>query len=159
MTKRDPTTNPGRTYVPIPQVLSTPEPGKYLLGGNTAHVRNLQDYRALLHQLPKATIKDPTISGRRLCGLLLRQEFSKEELATKNVTGSTRDSNSQKIVPIPMLDPVIIEAILEQVQYQFPDSDFLADDGGRSKTISYLNVICKLARRDKHLAKLEIKCN
>ncbi len=150
MTKGDQSTNPEGTDVYIPRVFSMPEPGKYLLGGNPALVRNIKDYKSILHQIPKSMIKDPAEFGRRLCGLLMRQEFSKEELATKNVTGFTRHTNKQ-IIPLPKLDPVIMEAIFEQARHQ-SNSDISTIEGGRNKTLTYLNDICRKARRDIHVA-------
>ena len=149
MTKQDQSTNPRRTNVLKPRILSMPEPGKYLLGGNTKLVRNIQDYKAILRKISSANVTDPFLCGRRLCGLLMRQEFSQEELATKNVTGVSR--NTTHHIPIAKLDPVIMEAIFEQAQYQFPEVDFMTDKGRRKKILSYLNAICKdtRPRRDK----------
>ncbi len=149
MTEHDQSTNKG-TDVLQPRVLSMPEPGKYLLGGNAKLVRNIKDYKAILQQIPKVpktTLQDPSLFGRRLCGLLMRWEFTKEELATKNVTGISRHSNKQ-INRIGKLDPVIMEAIFEQAQYQFPRVNFTTDEGGRKMMINFLNNICKKARQN-----------
>ena len=148
MTKQDQSINSRGTDVLKPRLLGVPEPGKYLLGGNPSLVRNINDYNAMLKQIPKTLMKHPADFGRRLCGLLMRQEFSKEELATKNVTGVSRHLNRHTF-PIEKLDPVIMDAIFEQAQYQFPDVDFMTDEGTRRKIITYLNDICKHARRDK----------
>ena len=125
-----------------------PEPGKYLLGGNEALLRNIKDYRSALHKVSLLKYDNDMDWGRLLAGALMRQEFSKEELGTGNITGGSRDSTNKRHLKIPKLNPVIMEAIFTQAQHQFPGFTDEYVLKRCNKTVLYLNDICKRARQD-----------
>ncbi len=128
----------------VVRVLNIPEPGKYLLGGYTGYVRSIKDYKILLDKV--AIYKDYSDynNGRKLCTLLAKQEFSKEELRTKNVTGYSRDHN-HKLIQIPTLDANVLNAIFVQVRHQFPG--FKEDwKDSKARSVKGLNKICRVER-------------
>ncbi len=143
------------TIAPI--YISAPEAGQYLLGGSPNHQRSIESYKAILKSVAsqrKRTQDNDLEKGRLLCMGLLKAEVSKEELATKNVTGVTwgRDKEGMvKKIEMPTISDNLLQVIFTQAKQQFPEftDSFLTKS---CKTMKALNEVCKHARRELHRA-------
>ena len=128
--------------------ISAPTPGKMFLGGDEGMERDITWYEQMLKMVSWKKKDTDQDRGRLLCMKLFRAEFSKEDLAMKNVTGFTRDNN-HKIVIIPTLEQRVLFAIFNQAKTQFPlFSDWYTMRS--SATVKDLNDICKKARKDRN---------
>ncbi len=145
-------TNPGDPFTP--RVLSMPEPDKYLLGGKDGLLRSIKDYKVLLGKVAMAKCKDASDSGRILCGMFLREEFTKDELAEGNITGTSREKETHRITQITKLNPVVMDAIFCQAQHQFPGFTDAYTLKGPNKTVAFLNNICRRIRYELGLQSL-----
>ncbi len=125
--------------------LSAPSPGHLLLGGDQGLPRNVSWYKDILKQVSWKKKSGDDDNGRLLCMKLLRAEFSQEDLASKNVTGFTRNRGDHKRVPIEQLDTNILTAIFHQAKHQFPSFNQWYTDT-KCATVKELNNICQKAR-------------
>ena len=127
-----------------PRIISMPEPGYHYLGGNPSYKRCIKSYEALLKKIPFRRIDTNKDRGRILCLKLLREEYSREELATKNCSGKTRDKD-RKITTIPQLDQDVMGAIFAQARHQFPEFKDIHTDH-TCDTVKLINRACAEAK-------------
>ena len=126
--------------------ISAPTPGKMFLGGTEGMERDITWYKDILKMVSWKKKDTDQERGRLLCMKLLRVEFSRDDLSTKNVTGFTRADN-HKIIEMPMLDQGVLFAIFNQAKYQWPQ--FTDWYNMRScATVKDLNDICKKVRKE-----------
>ena len=130
----------------VPRYINAPAAGQLLLGGDRGMVRDVTWYEKVLQQVGWKKKDSDLDNGRLLCMKLLRCEFSKEDLASKNVTGFSRSGDNKK-VRMEKLDQRVLTAIFNQAKYQFPDFDQWYTDTKWS-TVKELNNICQKARKD-----------
>ena len=128
-----------------PRIMNMPAPGQYLIGGNPSFQRNIQDYKKLLEKVSYYRKTSDAENGRLLCMKYLRDEVSVQEMATKNVTGVSRDLTNRRKISMPKLNEEFLQAVFTQAKHQFPGfTDRLTDPV--NKTLYALNDICKKAR-------------
>ena len=142
-----PSTPASRSTTIQPRFIKAPIAGRMLLGGDEGMDRDITWYMELLKQVTWKKKTTDADNGRLLCMKLLRAEFSKEDLASKNVSGVSRDEN-QKVVQIEKLDPRVLNAIFNQARYQFPQYDHCYTNIGCS-TVKDLNNICQKIRKER----------
>ena len=127
-----------------PRYISALVPGKLLLGGDRYLERDIAWYEKLLKGVKCRKKGNDNDRGRLLCQGLTRAEFFEQELATKNITGFSRDG-SKKHINIPKLDENVLNAIFMQARCQFPGfADNYTDH--KCDTVKALQGVCKVAR-------------
>ncbi|XP_022104662.1 uncharacterized protein LOC110986780 [Acanthaster planci] len=146
---RSATRRPAPTVTPV--YIASNETGKFLLGGSEGLVRDIFEYHGDVRRASTRAASKPEATGRMLCSILMRKEFSKEDLASKNVTGKSRDPKTKKCVPVPKLDSNILQAIFRQARLQFPDFHDTYTDT-KCPTVQLLNDTCKHIRQKMLLA-------
>ena len=112
--------------------------------------RDVEWYKNLINQVKCRKKDNDNDRGRLLCQGLLRDEFSKDDLAAHNLTGVSRGDNN-KFVHIPKLDERVLNSIFMQAKIQFSgfeDSHLQL----ACETVKALNRICKVARKELSLA-------
>ncbi len=137
------TSTPRRRPVPAmtPMYVSASE-NTYLLGGVDGLERDLADYKTALKKVVSRAASKPEAMGRIMCSILVRMEFSDDDLAQKNVTGKTRDPVTKKTVDVAKLDTHIMNAIFRQAKLQFPSfCDNFTESG--CLTVRLINDTCK----------------
>ena len=127
----------------MPQIISMPKPGQFYLGGNTLFPRNIDDYKKALKKVTRHRDYKGADNGKWLCLALMKQEFTSQDMRTKNITGLSFDKSKRRI-RIPQLDPVIIGAIFKQAAHQYPG---FTDSPVKSRTVDSMNNSCKHERR------------
>ena len=133
------------TQAVTPMYISSTE-NTYLLGGVDGLHRALADYITALRKVVSRAASKPEAMGRMMCSILVRMEFSDDDLVQKNVTGKTRDSVTKKLIDIPKLDTKIMDAIFRQAKLQFSGfSDNVSDSG--CQTVKLINDTCKHMRQ------------
>ncbi len=134
------------TYTP--KFIIAPNPDELLLGGEARMPRSREWYEKILKHVKSRDKKQNDQSrGSILCTALLRAEFSEDDLASHNVTGTSRNDD-KKIVPIPKLDETKLRAIFGQAKCQFPGfRDWYTQ--ARCITVDRLNNVCRKARRER----------
>ena len=129
-----------------PRYINAPTADQLLLGGDQGMVRDVSWYGKVLHQVSWKKKDNDMDNGRLLCMKLLRCEFSKEDLASKNVSGFSRNGDNKKI-RMEKLDQRVLTAIFNQAKYQFPNFEQWYTDT-KCTTVKELNNICQKARKD-----------
>ena len=127
--------------------LAGPLSGTYLLGGSEEMVRRIADYTTILRKVTqRCQFASDIEKGKLLCVFLLKQEVPLEELASKNVTGMSRDEHHKRCT-IPQLNQSLIHCIFQQAKMQYPDFiDWYTDS--ECRTIKALNKCSKWANHE-----------
>ena len=131
----------------IPIYISSTDKNGYLLGGVEGMVRNIADYNTAVRKVASRAASKPDAMGRILCSVLVRLEFSDEELAQKNISERTRERETKRIIPT--LDKAMIHATFLQAKLQFPDFTNSHTNSG-CQTVQLINDTCKHIRRIWH---------
>ena len=136
----------------LPRFVDGPDMTTYYLGGVEEFVRPKEAYLTCLKKISSFKKTTDEDFGRLLCLSLVRQEFSAEDLQTKNVTGVSRSSERMTKQALEKLDSAILKAIFNQAMIQFPGfNDQLSDT--KSKTVVSIQNLCKKARMQARMIK------
>ena len=128
-----------------PRCLDGPDMTTYCLGGVAEFVRPRETYLTCLREIQSFKKTMDEDFGRLLCLALVRKEFSKEDIQTKNVTGVSKSADRKTKHELEKLDAKKLKAIFNQARIQFPGfNDNVSDT--KSKTVIAIQDMCKRAR-------------